>query len=68
MAGARGALDGMVFYMVYLEYVIHTFKIHRYQDYLDSQEDHKSTAYVLKGGVKNWLAQYGNHDDLVDRD
>jgi len=57
-----------VFHMVYLEYVIDAFKIHRYQDYLDSREDHKSTAYLLKGGVKNWLAQYGDNDGLVDRD
>ena len=68
MAGARDALDGMIFHMVYLEYIIDAFKIHMYQDYLDSREHHRSTAYVLKGGVKNWLAQYGDNDDLVDRD
>jgi hypothetical protein len=65
MAGARGVLDGMIFHM---EYVIHVLRIHRYQDYLDSRENHESTAYVLKGGVKNRLAQYGDNDDLVDGD
>lgn len=58
----------MVFHMVYLEYIIDAFKIYRYQDYLDAQEDHKSTAYVLKGGVKDWLAQYSGNKDLDDRD
>jgi hypothetical protein len=44
------------------------FEINRYQDYLNSQEGHKSIAYVLEGGIKSWLAKYGDNEDLVDRD
>jgi hypothetical protein len=58
----------LVLYIIYLECIIHTIDIHRYQDYIDSQGGHKSKAYVLKGGIKNWLAQYGDDDDLIDRD
>jgi rhodanese-related sulfurtransferase len=39
-----------------------------YQDYLNSQEGHKSTAYILEGGIKSWLAKYGDDEDLFDRD
>jgi len=55
-------------YNFQVERVIHLLKTHRYQDYLDSQEGHKSTAYVLEGGIKSWLAKYGDDEDLVDRD
>ncbi|KIM41195.1 hypothetical protein M413DRAFT_72341, partial [Hebeloma cylindrosporum] len=41
---------------------------YEYQDYIDSQEGHKSTAYVLEGGIKSWLAKYGDDENLVDRD
>ncbi|GLB43152.1 putative ribosomal protein L11 methyltransferase (PrmA) [Lyophyllum shimeji] len=39
-----------------------------YQDYLDETGTTTSTAYVLRGGVKAWLAKYGNDDRLVDKD
>ncbi|KAJ3497787.1 hypothetical protein NLJ89_g10301 [Agrocybe chaxingu] len=41
-----------------------------YQDYLDAQGEgsHKSTAYVLKGGIKNWLKMFEGQEDLIDRD
>ncbi|KAF8813136.1 NAD(P)-binding protein [Phlegmacium glaucopus] len=37
-----------------------------YQDYLNSQGNQKSTAFVLEGGIKNWISTYGEQDDLVD--
>ena len=41
----------------------------RYQDYLDSKVgEHKSRAYVLRGGIKNWLEKYETEEELVDRD
>ncbi|KAF9045091.1 S-adenosyl-L-methionine-dependent methyltransferase [Panaeolus papilionaceus] len=39
-----------------------------YQDYLDAHGGKNSKAYVLKGGVKNWLEKYEGQEDLVDRD
>ncbi|KAH9481820.1 Arsenite methyltransferase [Psilocybe cubensis] len=41
-----------------------------YQDYLNSKANHdnKSTAYVLKGGIKNWLSKFEGQEDLVDAD
>ena len=54
--------------IVQLERVIHSLGIHRYQDYVDSQEGHNSTAYVLEGGIKSWLTKYGGDKDLVDED
>lgn len=39
-----------------------------YQDYLNETGTTTSTSYVLQGGVKAWLVQYGNDDRLVDRD
>ncbi|CAA7269902.1 unnamed protein product [Cyclocybe aegerita] len=41
-----------------------------YQDYLDAQGEgsHKSTAYVLEGGIKNWLKTFEGQEDLIDRD
>ncbi|KJA24360.1 hypothetical protein HYPSUDRAFT_183884 [Hypholoma sublateritium FD-334 SS-4] len=38
-----------------------------YQDYLDDHPgEHSSRAYVLKGGIKNWLAMFRDEQDLVD--
>ncbi|KAF8157807.1 S-adenosyl-L-methionine-dependent methyltransferase [Crassisporium funariophilum] len=39
-----------------------------YQDFLDTNGDHKSMSYTLKGGVKNWLTRYSGEQDLSDRD
>ncbi|KAF5369636.1 hypothetical protein D9615_010242 [Tricholomella constricta] len=39
-----------------------------YQDYINETGTTTSAAYVLEGGVKSWLAKYGNEEDLVDRD
>jgi len=45
-----------------------------YQDYLNDraleqpEANHNSVAYVLKGGIKNWLATYGGEMDLIDFD
>ncbi|KAF8074493.1 S-adenosyl-L-methionine-dependent methyltransferase [Lyophyllum atratum] len=38
-----------------------------YQDYLNETGTTTSTAVVLQGGVKAWLAQYGTEEDLVDK-
>ena len=46
----------------------------RYQDYLNNrvseepEVNHTSVAYVLEGGIKNWLATYGGEKDLIDFD
>ena len=46
----------------------------RYQDYLNNRAseqpevNHNSVAYVLEGGIKNWLATYGGEKDLIDFD
>ena len=41
----------------------------RYQDYLDSKGgEQQSRAYVLHGGIKNWLEKYEAQEELVDRD
>ena len=42
--------------------------ISRYQDRLNDLEQTMSTAYVLEGGVKAWLLQYGDDESLVQRD
>ncbi|KAF8909647.1 arsenite S-adenosylmethyltransferase [Gymnopilus junonius] len=40
-----------------------------YQDYLNSiGDDQKSAAFVLKGGIKNWLANFKEEKDLIDFD
>jgi len=40
-----------------------------YQDYLDGVGgEHGSKAYVLTGGVKEWLKRFTGHEDLVDYD
>jgi hypothetical protein len=31
-------------------------------------KNHNSAAYVLEGGIKNWLATYGGEMDLIDFD
>jgi hypothetical protein len=48
----------------------------RYQDYLNGRAleqpevNHNSVAYILEGGIKNWLATYhdGGEMDLIDFD
>ena len=46
----------------------------RYQDYLNDraseqpEANHNSAAYILEGGIKNWLATYGGETDLIDFD
>jgi hypothetical protein len=42
--------------------------ITRYQDRLNDLGQTMSTAYVLEGGVKAWLLQYGDDESLVQRD
>ncbi|RDB15985.1 putative arsenite methyltransferase [Hypsizygus marmoreus] len=39
-----------------------------YQDYLNETGTTTSAAYVLQGGVKAWLAKFGNEDRFVDKD
>ncbi|KDR83252.1 hypothetical protein GALMADRAFT_221165 [Galerina marginata CBS 339.88] len=39
-----------------------------YQDYLDKHDDHSSAAFVLKGGIKNWLSTFAGREQLIDRD
>ncbi|KAF8965866.1 NAD(P)-binding protein [Flammula alnicola] len=40
-----------------------------YQDYLDAHKgEHGSASYVLKGGIKNWLATFKGEEDLIDQD
>jgi len=41
-----------------------------YQDYVDDHADIKSTshAYVLSGGIGNWLSKFSGQEDLVDHD
>jgi len=46
-----------------------------YQDYLNNRVSEQpevnhsnSVAYVLEGGIKNWLAAYGGEMDLIDFD
>ncbi|KAK2462627.1 hypothetical protein APHAL10511_005360 [Amanita phalloides] len=40
-----------------------------YQDYLDGTGfEHKSKAYVLQGGAKEWLLRFKGQDELVDYD
>ncbi|KJA16548.1 hypothetical protein HYPSUDRAFT_171339 [Hypholoma sublateritium FD-334 SS-4] len=39
-----------------------------YQDYLDAQGDGRSTAFILEGGIKQWLTDFGKEEDLVDFD
>lgn len=45
-----------------------SYHIFRYQDYLDMHDDHKSSAFVLKGGIKNWLSTFKEQDSLIDYD
>jgi len=40
----------------------------RYQDYLNETGTTTSTAYILQGGIKAWLAQYPDEEELVDAD
>lgn len=46
----------------------------RYQDYLNDRAlekpevNNNSVAYILEGGIKNWLATYGRETDLIDFD
>ena len=46
----------------------------RYQDYLNDRAleqpevNHNSAAYILEGGIKNWLTIYGGEKDLIDFD
>jgi ubiquinone/menaquinone biosynthesis C-methylase UbiE/rhodanese-related sulfurtransferase len=39
-----------------------------YQDYLKEKETRTSTAYVLDGGVKGWLAKFEGQEEFVDKD
>jgi len=46
-----------------------------YQDYLNDRaseqpevKGHNSVAYVLEGGIKNWLATYSGQTDLIESD
>jgi rhodanese-related sulfurtransferase len=39
-----------------------------YQDYLNERGTTTSTAYVLQGGIKAWLAKYESEEGLVDKD
>ncbi|PPQ75554.1 hypothetical protein CVT24_013246 [Panaeolus cyanescens] len=39
-----------------------------YQDYVDAHGGKNSKAYVLKGGIKNWLEKYEGQEDLVDHE
>ncbi|KDQ56966.1 hypothetical protein JAAARDRAFT_131028 [Jaapia argillacea MUCL 33604] len=39
-----------------------------YQDRLNELGNSASAAYVLKDGIRGWLAKYGDATDLVDRD
>ncbi|KAG6873003.1 hypothetical protein C0995_004135 [Termitomyces sp. Mi166 len=38
----------------------------RYQDYINDKAATSSAAYVLQGGIKSWLAKYGDQEDLVE--
>jgi hypothetical protein len=42
--------------------------VNRYQDYLNERGTTTSTAYVLQGGIKAWLAKYESEEGLVDKD
>jgi len=44
------------------------YSIFRYQDYLNMHDDHKSSAFVLNGGIKNWLSTFEGQDSLIDHD
>lgn len=52
--------------LTYLNKYNHEFS--RYQDYLDAHDNNKSTALVLEGGIKQWLADFKGEEDLVDFD
>jgi len=45
-----------------------SYSIFRYQDYLNTHDDHKSSAFVLNGGIKNWLSTFKGQDSLIDHD
>ena len=53
---------------IYYPIIIEEFV--RYQDYVDDHADIKSTshAYVLSGGIGNWLSKFSGQEDLVDHD
>jgi hypothetical protein len=42
----------------------------RYQDYLDQNEDEGrgSKAYVLHGGIRQFIKEFDGNPDLIDRD
>lgn len=40
----------------------------RYQDYLAEQGNTKSKAYILQGGIKEWLQKFGDAEVLIDKD
>ena len=48
----------------------HVLVIARYHDYLSERADgdHRSKAYVLKGGIKQFLKEFEGNDDLIDHD
>ncbi|KAF9234733.1 S-adenosyl-L-methionine-dependent methyltransferase [Melanogaster broomeanus] len=39
-----------------------------YQDYLNQQENNRSKAFIMAGGVNKWLSSYKEQEDLVDFD
>jgi len=42
----------------------------RFQDYLNEQagENHSSKAYILRGGIKQFMKEFGGDEELVDKD
>ena len=61
----HGVLDGVLYPVIRVNTPFNDSS--RYQDYLDDHPgEHTSQAYVLKGGIKNWLAMFRDEQDLVD--
>lgn len=57
------ALDGMLFLPV--PKIITRLPHLRYQNYLDLHDGQKSTAFILEGGIKNWLSTFEGQEDLI---
>lgn len=69
MAVDRAVLDGALLLQLCGNAGHPTDFNYRYQDYLDQHPGkHRSQAYVLIGGIKNWLATFAGQEDLVDAD
>lgn len=69
-AGAHDVPDGRCINLLWVPYIlanIYYSKL-RYQDHLDARGNARSKAFVMQGGIKAWLKEFGDAPDLVDND